>query len=165
MPPTSAPSPCGARRTRRWGSGAWKRGPKNPVGVISLCMGFTLVDSWNCPYKPVLPHIGITWGLLWLAHETAHENHCFFTHWHCMGFTLVDSWNCPCNVKRLSCHTLELHGSTRLAHEVAHVKPLFCYSLVLHGAFCFSLNVLHADGVSWTSILGSVEVIVLLKML
>ena len=46
MPPASAPSPSGARRTpcsaRKWGemcSGAWKRGPEIAVGVISL---------WTC---------------------------------------------------------------------------------------------------------------------
>ena len=44
MPPASASSPCGARRPLAAGpggggkmcSGAWKRGPQSPVGVISL---------------------------------------------------------------------------------------------------------------------------------
>ena len=193
--------------------GAWKHGPESPVGVISLCMGFTLVDSWNSPYKPLSCHTLVLHGVYSGWSMKLHmKSHCFFTHWHCMGFTLVDSWNCPCNVK-----TVLPHFGITWFHTVGPwscpCKPLFCYSLVLHGAhnppdwdkdswqqtlfiwdtrdwrhciysdlryyisyscyfipclidaFCFSLNVLHADGVSWTRILGSVEVIVLLKML
>ena len=52
MPPTSALFPCGAGRTPagpggggKMCSGAFKRGPERPVGVISLCEGRALDDE------------------------------------------------------------------------------------------------------------------------
>ena len=71
----------------------------------------------NQPMKPpVKSHcfathlIGITWGLHWSIHETAHINHCLATHWYYMGLLL-------------------------LAHETVHEKPLFFQTLALHGVY------------------------------
>ena len=78
----------------KWGICIWDK--IMPANVYLYCnlsrnwrwhyMGFTWVGSWNCPCKSiVLPHIGITWGVHWSSHGTAH-------------------------VKPLFCHTLTLHG-------------------------------------------------------
>ena len=52
MPPTSAPSPCGAQRTPRWArrwremcSGAWKRGPESAVGWSPYVEYAALIDE------------------------------------------------------------------------------------------------------------------------
>ena len=57
----------------------------------------SLVDSWNCPCKAiVLPHIGITWGSLWSAHEVAHVKPLVFHTWYYVGLTLVSLYNDQC---------------------------------------------------------------------
>ena len=126
-------------------------------------MGFTWVGPWNYPCKSiVLPHIGITWGLHWSTHETAHINHCLTTHWyymgftlvgpwnctwkatvypkhwHCMGFTLADSWNCP--YKPLSYHTLVLHGVySGWPMKLRMKSHCFFHTLALHGVYVVQL--------------------------
>ena len=95
-------------------------------------MGFTLVDSWNCLYKPCLvthwDYMGIT---LVGPRNCTWKATVFSTHWHCIGITLVDLWNCPCKDTILP-HTGIAWGSHWLAHETARVKPLFCHlSLVV----------------------------------
>ena len=57
--------------------------------IHSHCMGFTLVDPWNCLYKTnIVPNIGITRGSLQSAHKTAHVKP-FSTHLHYMEFMLI----------------------------------------------------------------------------
>ena len=73
------------------------------------CMRFTLVDSWNCPYKPL-------------------SYHTLVLH----GSTLVGPWSCPCKTIVLPLSDIAW-DSNWLAHETAHVKPLFYQTMALHG--------------------------------
>ena len=120
-------------------------------------MGFTLIGPWNCPCKAiVLPHIGITWGLHWSTHETAHINHRLTTHWYYMRFTLVGPWNCTWQATVF--HTLALHGVYIGRLMKLPIKTLSCHILVLHGSLLVSprscpckTTVLPIIGIAWGS--------------
>ena len=75
-----------------------------------------VTDRFHCIIICPETGVGITWGLHWLPHETAH-------------------------VKPLFCHSLafitcSLHWS---AHETADVEPSFCHTLALHGVYIYRL--------------------------